>query len=192
MAVSLAQLPSEARFEVCHVNCADQLPEESTMHGRNVPPRGPKLLTSPAVSLDSISTSAPSDCPGDASWPAVCNSRLGSTAIVDQARDTSLFTDSGRSAAHAQHCWLAPLKSRSNFSRYAASGSPPHRRALRRVPRVPDFRAALDLERVGELPPRPAFACGQLRRVPKSHNFEELEGVPELQVEMEAEDLESL
>jgi hypothetical protein len=57
------------------------------------------------------------------------------------------------------------------------------------VQRVHDFRVVYDLDAVGELDEsaRPAFQLGKLRRIPRSLDFRELEGVLEFQSVMQIE-----
>jgi hypothetical protein len=56
-----------------------------------------------------------------------------------------------------------------------------------------DFRALYDLDAIGDLDEsaRPAFKLGELRRIPRSLDFRELEGVALFQWEMQAQEFEA-
>mmetsp|Transcript_64782 Transcript_64782/g.175040 ORF Transcript_64782/g.175040 Transcript_64782/m.175040 type:complete len:195 (+) Transcript_64782:61-645(+) len=147
-------------------------------------------------SLMSISTTASSEnLLGTSSWsrvitPSRPNSLDGSDAFDEGSRWTP-SSDTTPDAADPQDRWLESIPF--EFRRPPTMRLGPHRDALRRVPRMHDFRAVYDLDSIGDLDESntPVFKLGEFRRIPRSLDFCELEGVQEFQLETQAQDLEA-
>jgi hypothetical protein len=150
-----------------------------------------RAVLSQQPSLESISTTASSEDLLVASRPSCTTPRrLRSFDRSEAFDDGSWWTPSTGttpSADDPQDRWFEsdPFV----FSSLPTARLGPHSDALRRVQRVHDFRVVYDLDAVGELDEsaRPAFQLGKLRRVPRSLDFRELEGVLEFQSVMQIE-----
>jgi len=166
------------RHAPCYLEKAARRPE-ACVHSKAV---------STQLSMESISTAASSEC--------LLTERSGTLQRLDSRLDPLEGSDhtpsTGASLAEEEEDrGLAQDAFGLLFRRPCDSRFRPHRDALRRVPRMHDFQAVCDLGAIVEVDGvarPPAFEPGRLRRVPRSYNFLEFEGVAGFQSEMQAED----